>query len=306
MQKFPLSLLAAAWLFCAALPARAADGPVASLLPAAICGDGWKMDGTVSLLDRETLSDRINGEAELYFPYGFEALAFARYVHAGSPSRSFDVDVYLMGSLRDAFGMYANYRRRDDAEAKVGAEGIISASQLFFYQDRYLVRLQSTGSPDPSQKEFLACAQLIARNLPRASGRPRELEAFRLPEVETGSERYVAQSLLGYDFFRRGFVADAAVSGSQAQLFLVTEESPALARKALEAYRSYLKDSGGLGKGADAPGLPAVHGVDPLYGTVVLEQSGTFLIGMARVKDLESARRIIEQVRNRLAALGYQ
>lgn len=299
-------ILAAACLLGAALSAAAAVSPFSSILPAETCGDGWRMDGAVSLLDRETLSDRINGEAELFFPYGFEALAFARYVSAGRPSQSFDVDLYLMGSLRDAFGMYANYRRRDDAEAKVGAEGVVSSSQLFFYQDRYLVRLQSTGSPDPSQKDFLACARLLARNLPRSSGRPRELEAFRLPEVDRGSERYIAQSLLGYDFFRRGFVADVTLSGAQMQLFLVTEDSSDSAGKALEAYRSYLKESGGLAKGNEAAGPSSLNGVDPLYGSVVLEQSGSILVGMARVKDPIAARRIIELVRRRVASSDGQ
>ena len=48
------------------------------------------MDGKGALFDKETLSDHIDGEAELFLPYGFESLAYARYARGED---SFDLDI---------------------------------------------------------------------------------------------------------------------------------------------------------------------------------------------------------------------
>ena len=87
------------------------------LLPPLSCGTGWKIEGKPAFYDRDTLSDRINGEAELYFPYGFDRMAAARYASEKLPGAGMDVEIYRMGSLLDAFGMYANYRQKEGRTA---------------------------------------------------------------------------------------------------------------------------------------------------------------------------------------------
>ncbi len=278
-----------------------ADGPSAEkALPAQACAEGWVMDGKVALFDKDGLFDRINGESELYSPYGFEVLAYARYENKKDPKIAVDADVYTMGSLLDAFGMYANYRRKDSAEAGIGAEGTVTPSQLLFYQDRYLVRLQVTGATTLSPDVFLACARAISRNLPSNRGRPKELDAFMVPAVVKKSERYIAQSLLGYDFFRRGLIAEALLNGVPVQVFLVPEQSRDAARKTFDQYRTYLKLSGSDVRVTEARGRILLEAIDPLYGTVLVEQAGRHLIGAVRVNDGMAAKQLIEQLRSRV------
>ena len=231
-------------LFCTSIPVTGAERTIDKVMPAPSCAEGWALDGNVTFFDKDTLFDRINGESELYFPYGFEKLAYARYENKQNPAIAVDADVYTMGSLLDAFGMFANYRRRDDADIAVGAQGTISSSQVFFYQDRYFVRLQATGTTSISKDVFLACAGAISRNLPKSTGRPRELDMLDVPGVLTKSERYVAQSLLGYDFFRRGLIADALLMNEQAQVFVVIEKNREAALKTIDRYRVSLRSSG--------------------------------------------------------------
>jgi hypothetical protein len=283
-------------LLAAPVAVFAAETDIAKALPAPACVAGWPMDGKVALFDKDTLFDRINGESELYFPYGFEALAFARYANKNNPQEAFDADIYKMGSLLDAFGMYANYRRKDDADVSVGAEGTASSSQLLFCQDRYFVRLQASGTANPGADTFLACARAISEKLPSSTGRPRELEAFNIPAVEPKSVRYIAQSLLGYDFFRKGIMADALLNDEKLQVFLVLENSPEAAKKAFDHYGQYLKTSG---KHVQLDRRQ--HGVflkasDPLYGNVVAEQTGQFIFGAVRVKDVSGAQQLVEKL----------
>ncbi len=285
---------------CASLPTSGAENVVDKIMPAPSCAEGWTLDGNVTFFNKDTLFDRINGESELYFPYGFEKLAYARYENKQNPAIAVDADVYTMGSLLDAFGMFANYRRKDDADIAIGAQGTISSSQVFFYQDRYFVRLQATGTTSISKDVFLACAGAISQNLPKSTGRPRELDVLDVPGVLTKSERYVAQSLLGYDFFRRGLIADALLMNEQAQVFVVIEKTKEAALKTIEQYRVSLKSSGSAVPVSKGNGRISLEAIDPLYGKVYVEQAGRFVIGAVRIKNVPAAKQLVELVRMRV------
>jgi hypothetical protein len=285
----------------APVPVFAVEDSIKNILPTPGFAPDWGMKDRVTLYNSDTLFDHINGEAELYFPYGFDKLATATYLNKKDPEVWVVVDVYRMGSLLDAFGIYSNYRKADVAGIAIGAEGFVSSSQLMFYQDRYFVRIQVTGATSLEQDLFVACGRTVSRNLTPNADRPRELEVLvGIPGVVTKSERYLAQSLLGYAFFRRGLIADVILVGERVQVFVVFENSPDAARKAFDDYRSYLKIEGhevNVTRTTDRISLTAV---DPLYRGVFVEQSGPYLIGAIRMKEASAAKPIVEQLRERL------
>lgn len=289
-------LLSASVAVCGAV-----ETDIAKALPAPVCAEGWPMNGQPALFDKDTLFDRINGESELYFPYGFEILAFAGYVNKNNPQAVLDADIYKMGSLLDAFGMYANYRRKDEADVNVGAEGTASSSQLLFYQGRYFVRLQASGSVNPEPDTFLACARAISEKLPPGTEKPREIEPFVTPEIEPKSVRYIAQSLLGYDFFQKGIMADAVLNDEKIQVFLVFEKSTESAQKAFDSYGRYLKTSDKNVQLARSRHRVSLKASDPLYGNVVVEQAGKYIFGAVRVKDISGAQQLIGKLYKRIA-----
>jgi hypothetical protein len=283
------------------VPVFAAEDSIKNILPTPGFTPDWVMKEQVTLYNRDTLFDHINGEAELYFPYGFDMLATVTYLNKKNPEVWVVVDVYRMGSLLDAFGIYSNYRKVDAVGTVIGAEGFVSSSQLMFYQDRYFVMIQVTGATSLEQDLFVACGRTVSRNLPPNAGRPRELEVLvGIPGVVTKSERYLGQSLLGYAFFRRGMIADAMLGGERVQVFVVFENSPDAARKAFDDYRSYLKAEGQGVNVAETPDRISLASVDPLYGGVFVEQSGRYLIGAVRVKEISAAKQLVEQLRKRL------
>ena len=286
--------------FCFPPAAVTADQEMIKRLPAPACAAGWVMDGSVALFDKDTLFDRINGESELFFPYGFEVLAYARYENKQNPKLAIDMDVYKVGSLLDAFGLFSIFRRKDDAEVSIGTGGTISTSQLFFYQGNYFVRLQVTGATSVDQEVLRSCAGSLSRNLPKAVARPPALDALAVPAVVSKSERYMAQSVLGYAFFTKGLVADAVLKGETVQVFLVTEGTAEAARRTMAAYSDYLKTSGIEPRINEEKGRSSLEGVDPLYGKVVAERSGPSIVGAVRVKDVPAAKQLVEQILRRI------
>jgi len=227
-------------------------------------------------------------------------LASARYANRENPQVAVEADVYRMGSLLDAFGIYANYRRADNGALKIGAEGFVSPSQLLFYQDRYFVKLQASGALSVEEEVFLSCARAVSQNLPSNLSQPKELVYFMLPAVVQRSERYIAQSLLGYAFFRKGLIADAILEGEPLKVFMVPEESVNAARKAFDQYHGYLKASGQEVQLTETPDMTFISAVDPLYKNVYIEHSGRYLIGAVNLKTTSSGKQLVEQLRKRL------
>ena len=298
------ALLLLSLLFIAPVSTAATENNVMlTILPAGGCAEGWVMDGKPALFTEETLFDHINGEAELYFPYGFDALATARYNKKDAPGSEVMADVYRMGSLLDAFGIWSNYRKADAPGCNLGADCVLSSSQMLFYQDRYFIRLQATGTPTPGQHVFMACGRALSRNLPPGKGRPGELEIFHVNDIVPKTERYLPQSVLGYPFFRRGMTAEANLNGERAQVFVVFEDSAAAARKAFDQYRASLKEEGRTATLTGKEGRFSLEGNDPLYGKVIVELSGRYLIGAIRMKDVSAARPLIEELKKSVTGI---
>jgi hypothetical protein len=273
-------------------PAQGAPGPE-TLLPPVTCGAGWSLAGKPELYDRESLSDRINGEAELYFPYGFDRMAAARYGGEKSPGAGMDVEIYRMGSPLDAFGIYGNYRQKEGRGVAAGAESNLSGSQLFFYQGAFFIHIQLTGGGNPEPDTLVTCARAVAARLPGTSERPAALAVLERPEIIRGSERYLPQSILGYDFLNRGFMADAVVAGATLQLFLLPGPSPAATGAAFDRYRAQ------LGQVQSGPGGAAalfLEGLDPLYGPVMLLRRGSCLAGALRYAGKKELRLFLESL----------
>jgi hypothetical protein len=289
-------------VLCLTSPVSASDISIQNMLPVPECSKGWFLEDKTVLYDRDNLFDYINGEAELYLPYGFEVVATARYAKKGDPDTAIAADVYRMVSLLGAFGIYSNYRKPDAATSGIGAEGFLSPSQLMFYQDRYFVRLQASGVTSIGRDIFLACGRAISKNLPPGTGRPWEAEILRVPGVLPGTERYIARSLLGYAFLRRGLIADAVLEGEKLQVFLVLEDSRQAARKAFDQYHAYLRKSGKGLQLNEAGGRVSMQAIDPLYGGVFVEQSGRYLVGAVRTQKIPAAKKIVGEISGRMVS----
>ena len=120
-----------------------------------------------------------------------------------------------------------------------------------------------------------------------------------VPGVLTKSERYVAQSLLGYDFFQRGLIADALLMNEQVQVFVVIEKTREAAQKTIDQYRVSLRSSGSAVPVSKGNGRNSFEANDPLYGNVYVEQAGRFVIGAVRIKNVPAAKQLVELVRIR-------
>jgi hypothetical protein len=293
-------------LFLLLLPliAESAPGePVEKLLPTPGFTEGWVMKENIITYTENNLYKYINGEAELYYPYGFKALATTVYVRTDNPETGIVADIYEMDSSIDAFGIYSRYRDPDEELVSLGTEGFVNESQLLFSKDRYFVRLSPTGTVTMEKSIFLTCAQSIAKRIPGNSSPRKVLDILKIPDLVPKTETYIVQGVLGYAFFKKGLTADAKLDGNVIRIFVILEDSPESSGKAFNEYKAYLEKSGAEFSVSKDSTFPTITARDPLYKGLALMHAGNYLLGAAKLIDPVSAIPMIKKIQSRIPVM---
>jgi hypothetical protein len=262
----------------------------------------WRLDEPVKLYTSDNLFNYINGEAELYLPYGFTELASAFYEKGGKESSiGLAVDVYKMGSLLDAFGIYAQYRKPENQFLPMGTEGFVNPSQLMFYQDRYFIHLSASGISEIDRSVFEAFARAVSKNLPTLSAAPQELNWMRVVSLIPRTERYYPEGLLGYRFFRHGMIALAQLEQKKVRFFVLKEDSPEAAKKAVDNYVQYINESGKKIQNLDSSsGGQMLFAADLLHKGLLLAQKNRYVFGIADLDNPSQGTKLIKEILTRL------
>lgn len=282
-------------------PAWSEEPPVEGLLPSPGFSGGWRLDGQIKTYGRDDLFTYINGEAELYFPYGFKRLATAFYTkEGGDPQVGLAADIYQMGSLLDAFGIYSQYRKPEAEFIPMGGEGFVNPSQLLFYQDRYFIQLSASGTARLDRSVFESCARTISKAIPGPPKKASELNLLKIASLVPQTERYFPESLLGYSFFRRGMIALASQDEKKFRVFIIIEDTSSSAERVLDRYVRYLKDSKVPSDKILKLRDGRLFAPDPLHKGLMLGQKGGFIAGAADLENPAQGATLLEQIMDRL------
>ena len=294
--------LLALFLVFPAFSSYAQDASLSKVVTLTEQSKDWHLEEPVKLYTPDDLFTYINGEAELYMPYGFTQLASAFYNKKGANSEiGLAVDVYKMGSLLDAFGIYAQYRKPDNQFLAIGCEGYVNPSQLMFYQDRYFVNLAASGTSEIDRSIFETFARAVSKNIPFCSSPPQELDLMKVKSLIPRTERYYPEGLLGYRFFRHGLIALAQLEHKKVRFFVLKEESPQSAQKTVTAYIQYLDSSGKKFQPLEAAaGERTLFAVDPLHSGLIIGTKGRYVFGAADLDNPAQGSELIKEIVTRL------
>jgi hypothetical protein len=221
---------------------------------------GWKWDGKKTHYNSRTLFDYIDGAAELYLAYGFRNLAVRRFEKPGQPPLI--VELYEMGSVEDAFGVFSFERQEEDVGIGQGSE--LGGGLLRFWKGRYFVSLYAEGEGAGIEKAIVDAGRIIANSIPETGSSPAMIRL--LPGEEAGlmkmSIRYLRnhillnqhlfiahQNLLNLNQQTEAVLAQYKQNGQRVHLLLVHYPTAKEAAEALQKFIStYVPEAGGRGR----------------------------------------------------------
>ncbi len=247
---------------------------------------GWALIQGPHLYHRKNLFERVNGQAELFFQYGFKGSAFAIYQNEERPKDQIEADLYDMGNVVQAFGLFSRFRN-EDRPGGFGLDSYLDDHSAFFYKGKYFVLLYSS---EPNLDALIQFSRLIESRLSDRSPSPKELSFFPRDKLKPASIQYIPQGLLGKPFLQRGFRAVYASGEKESQLFLCLFKDSKEASSALMVFQKDLSKTGKVSP-EKVPLLVSrsFKGEDPYHGKIVVLQKRRYLLGEAGFEREEDA-----------------
>ena len=312
-KSFVVPAFIGLWLGITLVPQSMAEN---SFLPRGL--KGWTLVEGPRTFNRKTLFEHINGQAELFLKYGFEKLVFAVYQDQRNRKNQVEVNLYDMGSVLGAFGVFSRFRNGDES-AGVGLDSYLEDQSAIFYKGKYVVMLYGSDANPLALKQI---AEAVSSRITDNSPPPREIGYFPRDGLKAGSLQYYSEGLLGYVFLGKGFLgtyeekanpemkseiegkvedrqrgaskteSEDRVEGKEYQLFLALFKSAEDAQASLKRYREELGKRGSLGSSAALPaGLNGFSGEDPHKGRTSVVQKGPYLVGVTGFDSEKSVER---------------
>jgi hypothetical protein len=278
-----------------------------SLLPKDI-PEGWGLIDGPRTYTKKTLFNHIDGQAELFFKYGFQKSVFAIYQNGENSNNQIEIDLYDMGNTLHAFGVFSRFRAEGQGMG-VGLDSYLDDHSALFYKGKYFIMLYSTESNPSTLKQF---AMTVSSKISDPSPPPREIGYFPKSGLKPGSIQYFSEGLLGYQFLKRGFIAtyiDQAEVKDQVErnsedreshLFIAIFKDSKEALNALKIYRGHLSQKGKVSSGNIIEfKARALKGEDPYQGKVIIVHRGSYLLGVTGfIKEEVGENLLAELIRN--------
>jgi hypothetical protein len=226
--------------------AKSADSALAGLVPQN--APGLSPLGPVETFGPETLSDKIDGKAELYLASGFKDLAWQAFAGAGGQGR---VDLYLyeMASADAAFAVFSGQRRSDAHKSALAENAYTTQNALFFVHGPWYAELLADRADEGLSRRLAELAGLLLAGLKTKSPAPaaaevKEGELFPLQGLVANTVRLSLSDVFGMEGLSNVYTAEYRLPRGEATAFLSRRASPEEAQKLAEGYSRFLAENG--------------------------------------------------------------
>lgn len=248
----------------------------------------------------ETLSDKIDGKAELYLSAEFISLLSQRLAEKGNPNSWMEVFVYDMGTIRRAFAVYSIQRRPDAENVSLSDFAYRTENALFFAHGRYYVELiaaVTTGKMDEAMQSF---AHRFIEKTGVSQERIDELTLFPQERLDKDSIVLLISDAFGFDRLDNVFMANYTVGNTELTAFLSVRETSSEASGLVAAYHGFLIENGGVDVKSDI-GIPGAKLVEILDTFEVIFSHGKFLAGVHAAEDKGQAEQFADTLMRKLS-----
>jgi hypothetical protein len=238
--------------------------------------------------DRETLSDKIDGKAELYLSAGFVRLDCQRLTLAGQPDFWVEVFIYDMGSFENAYAVFSTQRRADATMLDFAEFAYRAANALFFVHGPTYLEMIASGTDDRLRTSMDALARAFILSRPVAQATIAERDLFPKTGLVETSISLISTDAFGVAGLDRVFTATYSMAGAEMTAFLSRRIDPQAAAGLAGSYVDFLKDYGGEVQASGDP-VPSATVVTILDMYEVVFAEGPFLAGVHEAPDRDKA-----------------
>ena len=284
---------------------RSVDQPIISI-PA-----GMRAMTAPELFDSVTLSNKINGKAELYLSAGFIELTAQRFQRIDEETAWLELYLYNMGAASNAFAVFSGQRRQDGGKLAFTRHAYGTDNAVFFSTGPYYVEIIAAISGPAATTMLTDVAQQVLARWGGARDRSEETTGperlFPQKGLMSDSITLIAKDAFGFYRLDHVYTARYQTLETQTILFVSPRASAKEAEALALAYRDFLVEFGGtetkLPPESNREGL---FMIDILDSYEMIFSKGPYLAGVhmgeEKVSTIEEADRLYHHIKQLSAA----
>lgn len=249
--------------------------------------------------DTATLSDKINGKAELYLSSGFSRLHSQRFKDESNGDVWMEVFVYDMQTPQNAFSVFSAQRRDDAQTLDVAQYAYQTPNALFFVHGPFYVEVVASDISETIIQAMIAFAEAFIASHPIQSQTIGEKDLFPEEGLVQTSISLVSADAFGYERFNQIFTAAYKLQGSELMAYYSRRKTPAEAQELASSYRDFLIAFGGKKVESDL-GIKTAKVIDILDTYEIVFSHGPYLAGVREAADQKPAQDLAIKLFNRI------
>ncbi|MGP7969352.1 MAG: DUF6599 family protein [Desulfobaccales bacterium] len=193
----------------------------------------------------ETLSDKIDGKADLYLPAGFKEMSCRKFNLDTAADKAFvEVFIYDMGSAANAFAVFSGQRRPGSPNIPLTANAYSTGNALFFTQGRYYLEIVADRTSKTLPAALKTYATAILAKIPSEGGQTNPALLFPKEGLAADSVRLLAADAFSMEGFNNVLTGEYHLKSGNATAFIAKRDTPQEATAEARRYLDFLAANG--------------------------------------------------------------
>ncbi len=250
-----------------------------------------------------TLSDKINGKAELYLSAGFSNLASQRFRAVADSDLWIEAFVYDMQNSQNAFAVYS-VQRRENAESLGFAQyAYRSPNAVFFVHGRFYVELIASQASGPAIGSMEMLAATFVRNIKSESAAIAEQDLFPKEYLIENSISLITADAFGFEQLNQVHTAGYRINDSTLMAFLSRRKNSGEAENLALDYGRFLINFGGIQLDSRLP-IKKYQYIEILDTFEIIFSHGAFVAGVREAATRDQAEKLAIQLFDQLSEVA--
>jgi len=258
--------------------------------------DGFKYMGNAEVFDPDTLSEKINGKAELYLDCGFQELFCQRFSGEDNPEEWFELYLYDMEKPDQAFAVYSQQRRQNAEKSEFSPLCYTTENALFLMTGKYYVEIVASQASNALSEALAETARGILGIHPSEPFIPGELSYLPRENRKKDTEKYFLKNAFSYERMDHLLTVNYSVSGKDITAFISIRQTPEEAQSLKKAYHQFLMNLGADNLSKPEIAIPGILMADVVGDKELMFSEGSIFAGIHAVPDMKLAQQLIVKI----------